>query len=362
MVFIGGGLMQLANKIKQLRIKCGYTQGELAGRLGVSSQAISKWENQTTTPDITVLPLLSEVFGVTIDELFDLSVEQKLERIENKLDIEEELTVREFEDVESFLKGQLNGKENLQKVNYLLAYLYTHRLMSDSKKISKYGREAIRLEPGKRENAQWMINKAEAGYCWDWDISNHTGLINFYKEVVEANPEVIEPYHHLIWNLIDDHRLDEASRYLVKLKELYSKIKEQKPNMTIITEAYRADIELKRGNKAEADKIMNDLSKDYGECDGYLFELAQYYTKSGSYKEAIQLYEDAFNKDKKRPRYSDALLGMIDIYDIIGDIDKEIETYDRLLKLYKEEWKISEDEATYLDALAKKNKLLNKNK
>jgi hypothetical protein len=46
----------------------------------------------------------------------------------------------------------------------------------------------------------------------------------------------------------------------------------------------------------------------------------------------------------------------------MGDIDKEIETYDRLLKLYKEEWKISEDEATYLNALEKKNKLLNKNK
>ena len=89
--------MQLASKIKQLRIKCGYTQDELANKIGVSSQAISKWENQITTPDITLLPILSEVFGVTIDELFDLSIEQKLERIENKLDIEEELTVREFE-------------------------------------------------------------------------------------------------------------------------------------------------------------------------------------------------------------------------------------------------------------------------
>ncbi|MBE6136060.1 MAG: helix-turn-helix domain-containing protein [Erysipelotrichaceae bacterium] len=362
MVFIGGGLMQLANKIKQLRIKCGYTQDELAGRLGVSSQAISKWENQITTPDITVLPLLSEVFGVTIDELFDLSIEQKLERIENKLDVEEELTVREFEDIESFLKSQLNQKENARKINYLLAYLYTHRFMSDSKKISKYGREAIRLDPGLRENTQWMINKAEAGSCWDWDISNHTGLIKFYKEVVKENPEVIDPYHHLIWNLIDDNRLDEATEYVNKLKELYSKQKEVHPNNIIVVEAYRAEIELRRHNKKEADKIMEDLSNEYGECDGYFFELAQYYTKSGRYEEAVQLYEDSFSKDKRRPRYSDALLGIIDIYDIMGNTDKEIETYDSLLKLYKEEWKMSDDEATYLDALEKKNKLLNKNK
>lgn len=351
--------MQLANKIKKLRIKCGYTQDELANKIGVSSQAVSKWENQITTPDITLLPILSEVFGVTIDELFDLSIEQKLERIENKLDIEEELTTREFEDIESFLKAQLNEKGDAQKTNYLLAYLYTHRLMSDSKKISKYGREAIRLNPGKRENTQWMINKAEAGCCWDWDINNHTSLIKFYKEVVDDNPETIEPYHHLIWNLIDDHRLDEATKYVNKLKELYSKQKEIKPNNVIIVEAYRASISLAKGNKAEADKIMNELSKDYKECDGYLFEMAQYFTKNGQYKDAIQLYEDSFNKDNKRPRYSDALLGIINIYDIMGEIDKEIDTYDRLLKLYKEEWKMSDDEVTVLEALEKKKNLLN---
>ena len=351
--------MQLANRIKQLRIKCGYTQNELANKIGVSSQAISKWENQITTPDIVLLPIISEIFGVTIDELFDLSIEQKLERIENKLDIEKELTSREFEDIESFLKDQLNQKENVQKINYLLAYLYTHRLMNDSKKISKYGREAIRLNPGESENTQWMINKAEAGCAWDWDISNHTSLIKFYKEIVDNNPETVDPYHHLIWNLIDDHRLKEATIYVNKLKELYDEQKEIKPNNIIIVEAYRASIALAKGNKAEADMIMNNLSKEYKEYDGYLFEMAQYYTKNGQYEKAIQLYEDSFSKDKRRPRYSDSLLGIIDIYDILGDIQKEIETYDRLLKLYKDEWKMSDDESTYLEALEKKNELLN---
>ena len=351
--------MQLASKIKQLRAKCGYTQDELANKIGVSSQAVSKWENQITTPDITLLPILSEVFGVTIDELFDLSIEQKMERIENKLDIEEELTTQEFNDIESFLKTQLNEKAQVEKANYLLAYLYTHRLMSDSKIISKYGREAIRLNPGKSENTQWMINKAEAGHCWDWNISNHSGLINFYKGIVEDNPEVIDPYHHLIWNLIDDHRLKEATHYLEKLKKLYSKLKEQRPNFTIITEAYRASIALARFDEKEAEQIMANLAKDYGNEPGYYFEMANFYTKKGQYKEAIQLYEESFAKDPKRPRYTDALLGIIDIYEIMGETEKEIETYDRLLRLLKEEWNMSNDEATYLEALEKKNKLLN---
>lgn len=353
--------MQLANKIKQLRTKCGYTQEELADKIGVTPQAISKWENEVTTPDITLLPILSEVFGVTIDELFDLSINQQLERIENKLDIEEELSSRDFVDIESFLKNQLNEKVEVNKTHYLLAYLYTHRLMSDSKKIKKYGRQAIRLNPSKRENTQWMINKAEAGYCWDWDINNHSALIKFYKEVIENNPSTIEPYHHLIWNLIDDHRTEEATTYLNKLKELYSTL-ESKPNYTIITEAYRAGIALAKYNEQEADGIMMNLGKEYGEHDAYLFELAQYYAKKGQYDKVISLYESSFEKDKRRPRYSDALLSIIDIYDILGDIDNEIKTYDRLINFYKEEWKMSDDEATVLDAVKKKNSLVNSKK
>ena len=68
--------MELGLRIKQLRMKAKLTQEELASRLGVTSQAISKWENQVTMPDVSLLPEISEVFGVTIDELFDLSIEQ----------------------------------------------------------------------------------------------------------------------------------------------------------------------------------------------------------------------------------------------------------------------------------------------
>lgn len=79
--------MTLGNRIKELRIKHGLTQEKLAQALNVTPQSISKWENDITMPDILLLPDLSTLFGVTIDELFDLSVEQKLERIEHRLDV-----------------------------------------------------------------------------------------------------------------------------------------------------------------------------------------------------------------------------------------------------------------------------------
>ena len=76
--------MELGKKIRQLRFKAGLTQEQLAEKLGIGAQSVSKWENAVAMPDITALPLLAEIFGVTIDELFDLTTEQRLNRIENQ--------------------------------------------------------------------------------------------------------------------------------------------------------------------------------------------------------------------------------------------------------------------------------------
>lgn len=55
----------------------GLTQDELAQKMGVSSQAVSKWEQQLSCPDIMLLPALAEVFHISIDELFGLKVEKE---------------------------------------------------------------------------------------------------------------------------------------------------------------------------------------------------------------------------------------------------------------------------------------------
>lgn len=59
----------LGQRIAELRSGRGIKQNELAERLGVSAQAVSKWENDISCPDISVLPQLAEELGVTVDEL-----------------------------------------------------------------------------------------------------------------------------------------------------------------------------------------------------------------------------------------------------------------------------------------------------
>ena len=63
--------MTIGKRITLLRKEKGLTQEELATHMGVSPQAVSKWENDQTCPDISALPKLARLLGVSVDELLE---------------------------------------------------------------------------------------------------------------------------------------------------------------------------------------------------------------------------------------------------------------------------------------------------
>ena len=72
-------MKNIGNNIKQLRQQKKMTQKQVAERLGVSYQAISKWENSINAPDIALLPEIAELFGVSIDVLFSDNIMERLD-------------------------------------------------------------------------------------------------------------------------------------------------------------------------------------------------------------------------------------------------------------------------------------------
>lgn len=73
-------VVSIGKFIKQARKGLGLTQGHLAERLGVSPQAVSKWERGDNLPDVGLMPDLAEMLGVSIDEI--LGVEGEKWRVE----------------------------------------------------------------------------------------------------------------------------------------------------------------------------------------------------------------------------------------------------------------------------------------
>ena len=68
----------LAANIFKHRKRSGLSQDELARKLGVTFQAVSKWENAKAAPDIAFLPIMADIFGCYIDELFGRTVKTEI--------------------------------------------------------------------------------------------------------------------------------------------------------------------------------------------------------------------------------------------------------------------------------------------
>ena len=84
----------IGSRISKCRKEKGLTQEELAGKLGVSSQAVSKWENDASCPDIQLLPQLCRILGITTDELLTGETnEVRLVPVEQRKSLDE-LTLR----------------------------------------------------------------------------------------------------------------------------------------------------------------------------------------------------------------------------------------------------------------------------
>ena len=84
-------------KLARLRKEKGLTQEDVAQKMYVSPQAVSKWENDISSPDISVLPKLADLLGVSIDELLD---HQTQEQKENEFKKTEEVIENQFKKFE----------------------------------------------------------------------------------------------------------------------------------------------------------------------------------------------------------------------------------------------------------------------
>ena len=343
--------MELGKKIRQLRFRAGLTQEQLADRLGIGPQSVSKWENAAAMPDITALPLLAEIFGVTIDDLFDLTVEQRLNRIENRLDMEEDLPQDVFTEYEEFLRAQLSVKEYEKRATELIAFLWWHRMDSCARRAERYAKDAIRLSPGEK-NCQWILQKAAGHAAWDWNIRNHSKAVDFYRELAEKDPDSLMPRLYLLDNLLADRRADEAEKVLDQLGGM----KGVRPHDVPV---YRAHIALARFDEPTADRIITEMVETHPDDSACLFEAAQYCAEKCAYREAIGYYERAFAAQTRRPRFQDELMAIADIHEILGEYREAAETYDRIIDLLKNEWGMTEETALK-HAEAEKARLLAK--
>ncbi|MDO4351305.1 MAG: helix-turn-helix transcriptional regulator [Eubacteriales bacterium] len=130
--------MNLGNQIRANRIRRRLTQERLAESLGVTAQAVSKWESGASLPHISLLPELAAVLDVNIDELFEASEETQLKRIEAMLEHERALNNGDFSYIVNKLENICCDPRYRNRCLRLLAEAYMRRSRDFAKKAAEY--------------------------------------------------------------------------------------------------------------------------------------------------------------------------------------------------------------------------------
>lgn len=189
----------IGTTIQQLRCRHKIGQGDLAKTLGVSAQAVSKWETGKANPDLYLLPKLAEYFGVSIDSLFaGVQDTQELSR-----EVAEQLEVNNY----GWTELTKNNWQGTLLPNYG-PYTPTEdqlHLLGDVR-----GKAVLEVCCGCGESLLWLKEQG-AGELWGLDISAER--IDKAEKLL-ANFDLVFSIYGLGWTTDPDKTIKHIGEYL----------------------------------------------------------------------------------------------------------------------------------------------------
>ena len=301
--------------IKKLRKEHGFTQEELAERIGVTYQAVSKWENDTGMPDISQIVPLASVFDVSTDVLF--GIDQTMESKDAFKIISDADAVTSYGKLETYLKAYDILIDGLKKHSRNLI-LMNHCL--------NLGVALVMPENG------WLYAKARA----DKIISNSIWQANFIISNSKNITDVLKARQCLIFLYSRNQKFDlateEAKQFPVRTDfTLYS-------NLARVSE-YMENYE------RTARYLCSDIDYSLQTFEDNVARLGTAYYNNGKYSEAIEVYETFFAitemifKDECPPPYhdfdsGDCYLLLAKAYLAIEDQNKAMDAVEKSIIYY----------------------------
>ena len=321
--------MEMGKEIRRLRNDRGLTQEALAAALHVSAQTVSKWECGNTVPDVQLLPDIAVYFGVTIDQLFAMTPDQQLERIENRIYDRGLFDEAEERQLEQQLRMIAENPEHAGRAELMLAKLYNNQAEQYRLLAVEHGQAAVEKTGGDSDALSELAN-AWGSYLPDWCVRNHHALIAWFSNYCRHQPENRAAVMWLLDNLIDDRRLAEAQTWMNRLAAMDS---------TFRVPLYRYLIAQAAGDRAEMATQLQALEVMEGQEWCWAVALGDIYTQRQEYDAAIAWYRKG-QEMQPSPKFTDSANSIAHICEIRGDKAGAIAAYQEELRLLRDEWGI----------------------
>jgi len=307
--------MTMGQIIKNLRKGRGFTQEELAERLGVTYQAISKWENDSGMPDISQIVPLATIFDVSTDFLF--GIDRTSETEEALKIVSTANSIQEYGKLDTYLKSYDILMEGLKR--YPNNYLITFNCMNLGVSLSLPDNGWIYA----KERAEAIIHETvrQANFI----ITNSKNI----SDILWARQNLVFLYSA---NKKYDLATTEARNFPVRTDlTLYS-------TMAIVNE-YMGN------HEREATYLCSDIDYSLQAFENNIARLGKAYYNNGNYTDAIEVYERFFEvmnvifKNECPPPYhdfdsGDCYLLLAQAYLAIGESNKAMDSVERSIMYY----------------------------
>lgn len=317
--------IEIGRAIKRLRQNKGVTQEQLGDYLGVSYQAVSKWETGVTLPDVTMLPRLALFFGVAIDDLFTSGYEEHFKRIDNMLSNDYEISLENFTYAERILNQALIDNPEDAEVYIRLAGLYNSRANRDTLREARSYEKAIELTPLNETYHNSL--RATRGMRHEYDR-----LVTYYTKHVMKYKEWLPGYRYLAQACISDNKATKALSTIIEGLAV-----KDDPHLRYLL----GDVYLLRHDYQKAIATWEETISRYPNDTWLLNEVADRFAKLELFDKAFLFWNMAYelNNENASPLYSAAFL-----YDSLGQYDKAIDRWERIIECLRGVWNITQGE------------------
>ena len=270
-----------STNLKRLRTAKNMTQEQAAEALGVSTQTVSRWECNTTLPDVTILPNIATLYCVTIDDLYkenSVAYDNYAQRLGSVF----EATLKP----EDFLRADMEYRKLLKSEEYttedlrLYGILYQHMMHVCIKKVGELFDRVIQRGPEVDPQVYWATRRQKGYFLWE--IGRNEENIREFIPLVEAGSDDLEEWVCLIQAYCFAEDYDSAWKWVKKAEQKFPE------NATL--HIYTGDLlrSMKRYEEAFPHwKRALEMEPEW--CDA-AYSMAACYEEMGDYANAYATY------------------------------------------------------------------------
>lgn len=200
--------LSIGGNIKKLRAEKGVTQEQLAERLSITYQSVSKWENNVTSPDLYLIPVIADYFEISIDELFQPNMQGYKNKAARLFALyEHRRTKQNFDRADAEFEKLIEEDKADAEDHWNYGMLNQFHAQRLNRKAEESLRKAIEFGEGQRLSfrADVTVSEASEGQLSYLLESLGRGQENRdkYEQAVKDNPERARNWRGLIGSYAD---------------------------------------------------------------------------------------------------------------------------------------------------------------